>query len=248
MGCIEPKRLVVRHHSFMGAVKQPVRVVHFTDTHFREPLHQKELANLILTINEQQADILVFTGDLMDHYDKSLNLRNQLPPYLRQIRAKMGKYAVYGNHDIGGGALRVYRMILEQGGFQLLCNETISFSSLDLTLFGIDDPRAGYEDYELTQQSMTSYQILLSHEPDLIDTLDISNIDLVLSGHTHGGQIFLPLLSRRFLPTGGKQYRKGLYKIKNTMLSVSSGIGCTWLPLRFRNIPEIIVYDIEPMQ
>lgn len=142
MGCIEPRRLVVRHYSLKGALKQPVRVVHFTDTHFREPLHQKELAKLILAINDQHADILVFTGDLMDHYDKSPNLKNQLPPYLRQMKARMGKYAVYGNHDIGGGALRVYRTILEEGGFHLLCNETISFSSLDLTLLGIDDPRA----------------------------------------------------------------------------------------------------------
>lgn len=246
MAVIEPNQLVVKHITLTGDVKKPVTLLHFSDTHFRANQSEKQMRKLIDTINQEQVDFLVFTGDLMDSYEKATELRESLPPELKQMHANIAKLAVFGNHDIGGKARKVYRPLMEEGDFQVLCNETIMFEEEGLAFFGIDDPQAGYEDRDFVKQEYQPYQILLSHEPDLFDELDLSFIDLMLSGHTHGGQIYLPILSNFILPTGGKHYRKGLYQKESTTLSVSSGIGMTWMPLRFRNQPELLVYHIQP--
>lgn len=246
MALVEPNQLVVKHITFVGDVKKPVTLLHFSDTHVKANSSEKQMKKLIETINQEQADFVIFTGDLMDSYETAPGLRASLPPKLAQMHANIAKIAVYGNHDIGGKARSVYRPLMEEGEFQVLCNEIIPFEEEGLAFFGIDDPQAGYEDRDFVKQKFQPYQILLSHEPDLFDELDLSFLDLMLSGHTHGGQIYLPILSNYILPTGGKHYRKGLYQKGSTTLSVSSGIGMTWLPLRFCNQPEVLVYQIQP--
>lgn len=246
MAFIEPKQWITRHVEYKGALTKELRVLQFSDTHFKTPLSKQHMEQLVALINQEHVDYLLFTGDLMDNYEKSKELDALLPPYLKQMQASIAKLAIYGNHDIGGGALRIYRSMMEAGGFQVLCNDIYEDPWNGIAFFGIDDPRAGYEDLEFIKQRLQPMQVLLSHEPDLIARLDHTEMELMLSGHTHGGQIYLPILSRFILPKGGKQYRKGRYEKANTTIYVSSGIGMTWMPLRFRNVPELIVYHIKP--
>lgn len=243
---IEPHRLIVKKHDIYVDVKQAIRIIHISDTHFHKHFSRHDLLQLIIKVNQYEPDFIVFTGDLMDHYEKAKQLRRQLPPYLKALHAKKAKLAVYGNHDIGGGAKLVYEEMMKESGFHVLRNERIVYSELRLAFFGIDDALAGYEDKKITEARLQPVQILLAHEPDLIDLLDMKEIAVMLSGHTHGGQIRLPLLTKLRLPKGGKHYLRGIYRIHNTILSVSSGIGTTVLPLRFACPPEIILYDLKP--
>jgi len=245
MTLIEPNRLVKRFEHITGKNKKAIRIVHFSDTHFHRYFSKRKLKRLINEINTLQPDLLIFSGDLMEHYALAPNLAYQLPPYLRQMQARLGKIAVYGNHDIGGDAKYVYPQMMEAAGFQLLCNQTMVYEEEGIAIFGMDDAIAGYEDRDLTKQRLQPFQMLVVHEPDMMDELDTSAIALMLSGHTHGGQIYLPLLSKRILPKGGKRYRKGWYHKADTDLFVSCGIGMRALPMRFLNPPEIVIYDID---
>lgn len=240
---LEPNLFMIKKYQIPLEVKQNIRIIHISDTHFHKHFIKSRLLRLIIKINRYQPDFIIFTGDLMDHYEKSKRLRYELPPYLKALRAKVAKIAIYGNHDIGGGAKYVYADIMKEGGFHVLCNESIVYPQYGLAFFGIDDALAGYEDITVTQARLQPIQILLAHEPDLIDRLEMQHITLMMSGHTHGGQICLPFLTQMRLPKGGKHYRKGIYRIKNTILSVNSGIGTTLLPLRFACPSQIILYD-----
>lgn len=244
--CIEPRKLCVKQVELQAEVPVEMTLLHFTDTHFT-PRFLKHMGNhLLQEIALIQPDLILFSGDLIDHYECYPQIKDSVIEVLKSMDANYGKYAVYGNHDIGGGAKHVYRSIMEEGGFQVLCNEVIGCLEFGISFFGVDDPCAGYEDQALVKQQLSPYQVLLCHEPDFVDQIDTTYLDLMVSGHTHGGQIYLPLLSKVILPKGGKRYRKGLYQIQDMKLYVSSGIGTTWLPFRFRNVPEIIVYHIRP--
>lgn len=243
---IEPNALLVKRHVVSVDVKRTIRIIHISDTHFHKRFSANRLLYLITKINRYQPDFIVFTGDLMDHYHKAQNLRYALPPYLQALQAKKAKLAIYGNHDIGGNAKYVYEKMMEESGFQILRNDRIAFPDYKLAFFGIDDALAGYEDKKITEARLQPVQILLAHEPDLIDCLNMQQIDIMLSGHTHGGQIRIPLLTRLRLPKGGKHYPKGLYTVKNTLLSVTNGIGTTVLPMRFSCPSEIVLYELKP--
>lgn len=244
---IEPNQLIVRTNTYQGDVKKELVVVQFTDTHFKEDYPASKAEKMVELINEQQPDIIIFCGDLMDNYARYPQAASELPTYLRKLEATYGKYAVYGNHDYGGGASRVYEGLMEESGFEVLKNQTKEIAEIGVAIIGIDDFLFGNGDISYSEQDVQPYQIMALHEPDFLNQMNIETIDLTLSGHTHGGQVYLPYISLEFLPTGGQLYRKGLYSISDTSsLYVSSGIGTTFMTLRLHNPPEIVVHRIQP--
>lgn len=242
---LEPNRLIQRHVHLYGKIKSDLCIVHFTDLHVHHDLTARKWQRLIQAIQGCNPDLIIFSGDLMDCFANSVHLREQLVPYLKQLEARLGKLCVYGNHDIGGQAKDVYPLMMKEAGFQVLCNQSICYSQLDLAVFGMDDMLAGYEDLHLCDERLASYQILIAHEPDVLDRINLQGVDLMMSGHTHGAQIYLPWLWHYVLPKGGQHYRKGAYRKGNTLLYVSSGFGMTSLPMRLGNPPEIVVYHIK---
>lgn len=243
---IEPAQLTVRRVSLPSPEGARLRVVFFGDTHFSKTYGAENMQRIAREINALEPDLVVFTGDLIDSYYRSPPDLTVLEQGLAAISARYGKFAVRGNHDIGGGAARVYGPVMAAGGFRLLVNESTAVEGLLLTVTGIDDPALGHPDMALPAKAgrREGLQLLLSHEPDMVDLLDLSGVSLVLSGHTHGGQIYLPFLTRLFLPPGGRNYRKGLFALDGgSSLYVTSGIGTTQLPLRFGNVPEIVCID-----
>ena len=246
MICIEPRRTITRHVHGIMPIRKPLTIVQFSDTHFHRHFSVALLQKRIRMINACHPDIVIFSGDLMDHFNRDQTLRDTLPPYLSQIHAQIAKLAVYGNHDIGGNAKTVYANMMNEAGFCVLRNQYLVFPMLDLCIMGLDDPLAGYEDRLLTDHRYAAAQILVTHEPDIITQMPMRTIDLTISGHTHGGQVVLPLITRIFLPKGGRRFRKGCYVFQGHPLYVSSGWGMTRLPFRFANPPEIIIYHLHP--
>ena len=206
-------------------------------------------ACLVDAINARQPDVVLFGGDLLDNYARdrdSLDLE-ELAAQLGRIQAPGGKFAVWGNHDYGGGAVRVYESLLEQAGFQVLNDESRLLEEWNVQVVGYDDVLMGWTDPELYQLNRDIFQLVVAHEPSVAEKISAPGECFVLSGHTHGGQASLPLLNRLWLPAGSGGMVRGDYTTQDgTQVYVSSGVGLTKLPLRFLCPPEIVCVTFEP--
>ncbi|PGS49373.1 metallophosphoesterase [Bacillus sp. AFS041924] len=253
---IEPKMLDLNHVTIssksVSNEMNGLKIVQISDSHLGTYFSLKQLQNIVAKINKQNPDIIVFTGDLIDNsalYDKI----DQIPSVLHQLKAKHGKYAIYGNHDVGGAGKRITSSVLINSGFTILENKQIEIN-LDehskLNIIGLDDYLLGRpnpsEAFKNVQNN--AFNLLLVHEPDVADRLKEYPIDLQLSGHSHGGQIKLPFHEAIYTPPLAKIYTEGLYELKNHLkpmsLYVNRGIGTTRLPFRLFSVPEISVFTL----
>ena len=250
---IERNLLIVKNHDVI--IKEEgidnLKVIQITDTQLGDYYDLRNLNNVVRRINSLKPDIVVFTGDLVDNASQYEDLFN-VSDVLGKIEAKIGKYAIYGNHDIGGGAVRYYEDIMSESGFTVLENSkaTIELDGKNINIFGGDDGLLGYHNAEVTMRGINNDDInlLLLHEPDLIEEYIDYPVDLALSGHSHGGQVYIPFYGPIVKNELAEKYNKGMYNIENdrqTKLYVSSGLGNTKVPFRFMNIPQIEVFNIK---
>lgn len=251
---IEPDFLTVRYENISSGLisgdKKELRILQFSDMHISEYFDEKDIKKVVERINEEAPDVVVFTGDLIDEYNKYENKKNidEIWEILGGINAPFGKYAIYGNHDYGGGAERIYKKIMENSGFAVLKNEKIALKEYNINIIGMDDSIFGRFDKQKLIEFLDdgSYNVVLSHEPDVIDSLLEYGIDLLLSGHSHGGQINLPGV--KFLPAMAEKYTGGIYSFNNyrrTVLYVNAGLGTSQIPLRFMAPPELSVFILS---
>ena len=250
---IERKLLIVKDKEIKLSHGNEIdlNIVQFSDTHLGDYYSLEDLKKVVDKINSLDADIVVFTGDLIDEANKYPHL-SEIPEVLSKIKSKYGKFCVYGNHDYGGGAYEYYSNIMKSSGFQLLVNSsvTLNIDNKIVNISGADDGIWGNIDYNKTMSkcSTETIDILLLHEPDLVNGFSNYPIDLVLSGHSHGGQVYIPFYGALVTTDFANNYQSVLYDIKNkwgTQLFVSSGIGNTKVPFRFFNIPEIINFKLS---
>lgn len=224
-----------------------LKIVEFGDTHLGHYYTLAQFSKVVDAINAQKPDLVFFAGDLVDTFETYSEDTAELSALLAKIQAPSGKYCVYGNHDYGGGAEREYPKIMKNGGFKLLVNENIAIDSLKLNIIGIDDMLIGYGNVTAAKKTLDSYyNIVLAHEPDIADEIATYQIDLMLSGHTHGRQVNIKGLDNYILPPYGKHYVEGLYTFDSSprkmVLYVTPGIGTTQIPIRFNSRPEISVF------
>lgn len=251
---VEPSLLKVnRHQVAHDDIPQSFnnfKIVQFSDTHLGFQYTLEQLRELVDKINQIDPDILFFTGDLLDAPNQYKD-SDKVISILQNLKAPFGKFAVYGNHDHGGYGTDLYRSVMEKSGFHLLLNQSTSIQIKNETIFlmGIDDAMLGRPDLNaaLTDVPNDSYKILLSHAPDLADYAVNYNIQLQLSGHSHGGQIQIPFLGALVKPPYAEKYFEGFYSIGDKMpltLYVNRGLGTTRLPFRFLSVPELTVFTL----
>lgn len=248
---IEPKRLVTREFDveLSSESRESIRVVQFSDTHLGPNYSLQQLGKLVERINELEPDIIAFTGDLID-VASAFEGRSEISGILGKLTSKYGKYAIWGNHDYGGGGVRFYEDIMMKSGFQLLKNQNSVVeleSGQKITMIGLDDAMLGHPDIEKSFEGVNGQaaKLLLLHEPDLVDKIEANRFDLALAGHSHGGQVVVPLFGPLVTPPLAKIYTKGMYQLAtDTSLYVNSGIGTTKIAVRFWNPPELSVFDL----
>ncbi len=251
---IEPKQLDINSFTLKSS-KIPksfdgIRILQFSDTHIGHYYDREQFANLIQTINEQKADIVIFTGDLIDAPDQYKEA-GLLVPLLKSIKAPLGKFSVYGNHDHGGYGTETYRQLMEHSGFKLLMNsfERITLRKKQIVIAGLDDYMLGRPDFEQTLGGISDdiYTIFLAHEPDVVKISQSYPIEVQLSGHSHGGQIKLPIYGALITPPFATEYIEGFYKIGSEPLTlyVNRGLGTTRVPFRFLSKPELTIFTLE---
>lgn len=230
-----------------------IRIIQISDLHLGKFYSLDKLQNLVKRINQLKPDLVVFTGDLIDHFSE-YDDTNRVAPLLNQIQSRLGKYAVYGNHDQGGGAKNHYVKLMKSGGFKVLVNEhkVLDIGADQLVIAGLDDFLLGSPNIKKTFEGIPrdAFVLLLVHEPDIADRLDSYPVDLQLSGHSHGGQVQLPGYGSLYTPPLAQKYTDGLYTFRDGAkkvfnLYVNRGIGTTRLPLRFSSVPEMTLLTLQ---
>ena len=231
-----------------------LKVLHFSDLHYLRVVDDNMLKKVVEEINLINPDIVIFTGDLID---KDFNIndkqKEQLITLLKSINSKYGKYSIIGNHDYIKDKEEI-ETIYNESNFILLQNTyDIIYNSENEKIFlgGLDTYSYDKADIDkvmnyFKDNDNIDYKIILAHDPDYIDTITSKyDVDLVLAGHSHNGQINIPFIKNFILPYGSKKYYKNYYNVDNTPLYISSGIGESRINLRFLNKPSINFYRIN---
>lgn len=248
--------LVVREYN-VASTKLPkefhgFKIIHFTDLHYGSTIGSQEFSNMVNTVNRLKPDIIVFTGDLIDKdYNVTEDDILELTSLMKKMEAKIGKYAVSGNHDFSHP---YYHDILTNSNFVFLDNtyELIYYEGLTpILLTGIGSSIQGAMDinqalsYYKQENSQDLYTISLLHEPDNIDALkSVHEIDLALAGHSHNGQIRLPYIGSLVKVRGAKKYDDAFYQVGSTSLYISGGLGTSTYKYRLFNRPSINLYRL----
>ena len=230
-----------------------LKIVHISDIHYGRTTKINELKQMVNEINLLKPDIVVLTGDFFDN-GKEIKELDTIIEIMNQINVTLGKYAITGNHDL---VRKDWTLFIDKIGFTNL-NDTYDLvyykdnnpiligglSSNTNNKINASDRIKPTLDY-LDSLEGNIYSILLMHEPDYIDKFDYQKFDLILAGHSHNGQINLPLIKKLILPDGGKKYYQNYYNLGNTDLYISSGFGCSTLNFRLFNKPSINFYRIQ---
>jgi predicted MPP superfamily phosphohydrolase len=223
-----------------------IKIIQISDLHFETLRYfHKSIAK---KINDLQPDLIFITGDSVNKTDKI----DALDTFLQLIDNTIPKYAITGNWEYWGEVdLLKLETMFSKNNCELLINESrsISIKNRSVSVIGIDDFVGGYPDFQkaVTNLRNTETNIVLTHCPQHRDTIVVEkaglHIDLVLSGHTHGGQIsflgFAPIT-----PQGSGRYLKGWYTETEPIMYVSKGIGTSAIPIRFGARAEMVEIDI----
>ena len=232
------------------------RIAQISDLHNAEMGDANE--KLLTIIKEADPDIIAITGDMID----SRRMDVQIALDFAKEAVKIAPcYYVNGNHELRVLEYEELKEGLREQGVIILENNkaTITKDGESLTIIGLSDPslESGYiytEEGEILDLHLTklskednNYKILLSHRPEYFELYFEAGMDLVLSGHAHGGQIRLPFVGGIIAPHQGffPEYDGGLYIKEETNMIVSRGIGNSLFPLRFNNRPEVVLIELQ---
>jgi len=211
---------------------------------------------LLEILREAEPDMIAITGDLID--SRKTNIAVALA-FAKEAVKIASCYYVSGNHEARVSEYQDLKTGLEEAGVTVLddAQVKIEVSGESITVIGVNDPsfHADYltSDAEVMDRKLSElssedagFTILLSHRPELFDTYVAHDMDLVLTGHAHGGQFRLPLIGGLVAPNQGlfPKYDAGLYSEGDTNMIVSRGIGNSIIPVRFNNRPEVVLIEL----
>lgn len=248
---LEPYRVAVEQHILRFAPgKNPpsgLRMVHLSDLHRSEVVPDSYLLECFSKANQLNPDLVVMTGDYITSGSK---WSDSLGDLLASLQASLGIYATLGNHDGGqwaGFDTLPVREELEKAGIRVLTNESVALehTGKPFTVVGLGDLWAGDFDPSKSFEGVKAdrFTIALSHNPDTITALQEFNANIILCGHTHGGQVRIPLLGPLVLPVKDKRFSAGIYRVGEQIAYVNRGIGLL-RRIRFNCRPEIACIDI----
>ena len=239
---IEPRWIKTVHLDLSGA-EEPIRLVHITDIH-----HKGDAAyfqKVVGKVNSLRPDLVCFTGDLVErerHMGPALEL-------LSGIEAPV--FAVPGNHDYWCGySMEAMSAGMKQWGGRVLINEWAVFEKGGRTVIiaGLDDVWAGHPEpgavLPEARDRAGSTLVVMSHSPAGFALLEGARFDLGLCGHSHGGQVRLPLVGALRLPRYVGEYEMGPYQTDSGPIYVNPGLGLLWPPVRFMCRPQIVCVEL----
>jgi len=232
------------------------RIAHVSDLHNAEM--GKDNEKLLTMLRDTDPDMIAITGDLIDSRNTDIEVALQ---FVREAVKIAPCYYVTGNHEARVNEYGELKAGMEVAGVVVLEDERteINLEGETITLIGVNDP-SYHTDYlfgdsetvmntklEELHTENDGFTILLSHRPELFDAYVDQDVDLVLSGHAHGGQFRLPFIGGLVAPNQGlfPEYDTGIYTEDNTNMLVSRGVGNSILPFRINNRPEVILIELQ---
>ena len=228
---IEPYNLRINEYKieneYLPKSFDGIKIVHFSDVHLGSTVDIKYLNKIVNMINKQNPDIVVFTGDMLD---KRRTLNNEKTESV--------------NHDIK--QLDTFKKIMDTN-FTILDNEEKLIyykENTPISLVGLSDSSETKINYDVLEKENNYYRFILCHEPDEYKKISNYSFNILLSGHSHGGQVRIPLIGKIYTPVGAKTYYDDYYKLDNKEIFVSNGIGTTRIDIRFNSIPSINLYRL----
>ena len=226
-----------------------LKIIQISDIHYGTTIFKDDIANLVKLINERNPDLVIFTGDLINKdYKLHEKEKEYLIKQLKNIKSTLGKYAIYGEED-----KKYFDSIMTQSQFIILDNSydlIYKNSNTPILIVGINtnntDLEKSYAYFKEPTHDSNIYTISLLHKPDEIDSLiEKHNSDLILAGHSHNGQIRIPKIGGIIKKDGAKKYINEYYKINNSEIYISSGIGTNELGFRLFCRPSINFFRIS---
>ena len=244
----EPYMLSIEHEriqlSRLPKAFDGFRVVQLSDIHYGPFSDTEQIERAVETANRLQPDIIALTGD---YISKERHYAAPCAEMMGRLRAKYGVYAVLGNHDHWVDAPLITDLFRAEG-IKVLINEGMRFEKNGeaFWLAGVDDTMVGLEDISLALAGSRDdeMKLLLAHNPILLRRAARASVDLVLSGHTHGGQVAIRG-ERNTLRGARKRLLKGLGRLGSTQIYVNRGLGTVVLPIRYGCPPEISLLELR---
>lgn len=232
------------------------RIAHVSDLHNAQM--GKDNEKVLSMLRQADPDIIAITGDLIDSRNTNLEIALQ---FVKEAMKIAPCYYVTGNHEARVSEYDLLKAGMVSAGVVILENDQaeINIDGNAITLIGVDDP-SFQTDYlfgdsdavinaKLTELHTdgNGFTILLSHRPELFSTYTAHDVDLVLSGHAHGGQFRIPFIGGVVAPNQGlfPEFDAGIYTDGNTNMLVSRGVGNSIMPFRVNNRPEIILVELK---
>lgn len=230
------------------------RIVHISDLHSKVFYHNNN--GFIEKIKNQKPEIIVITGDIINRGNYK---EKKAIEFIHRIKSIAPIYFVAGNHEGWSQQFESLSSKLREEGVTVLRNQKVDYKreNAKISILGVDDPSfntRGYSEGHMDNGIMVkqiekinkgdNFKVLLSHRPELFEIYARENIDLVFTGHAHGGQFILPYLGGLVAPNQGflPKYYRGTYKKNKTTMVVSRGIGGKFQ--RIGNKPEIVVVNL----
>jgi hypothetical protein len=246
-GLLEPNMIQVSKLEIIlnnvSPLVEKLKFVQISDIHFKHFSKREKI--LINKLKNIEPDYVFLCGDLVDWTTKNLE---DLDLFLKELKKipKFKTFFVFGNHEHRNKEKSRIVELLKENKIKILKNEHFQLED-NFYLLGVDDPHSGFDDLKKAKEgiNLDSPKILLAHSPEVFRKVDFSNV-LVLTGHTHGGQINIPFFVKLILPLKyDKKYISGLFGKNHKWLYVNRGIGFTFLPFRINSRPEIAVIKIK---
>ena len=223
------------------------KIVQLSDLLLGSTTNIDDLKNIVNSVNKLNPEIIVFTGDLIaKNKELTNNEIESLKETLKKLNCKLYKYAIIGDSDQSN--IQLYKEIINDSGFILLDDKSTYIfykSKTPIKLSGLTNSDNIEKALYLEENYKTVYNIVLTHYPDNIKNISNYDVDLILAGHSLQGQIKIPFIGGIIKKEGAQTYIGDYYKIKETEMYVSGGIGTdNNFNFRFNNKPQINIYRL----
>jgi len=223
------------------------RIAQFSDIHIGTAVQREHLLKIVAIVNQQKPDLVAITGDFVTLRPERFS--DDLITALKQLTAPDGVICVMGNHDYWTDST-VVRRILRQSDIIELSNDVYTLERGDavLNIAGADDVWEGQERLDLILKRLPSVgpAIMLAHEPDFADRCAATErFGLQMSGHSHGGQIVLPIIGPPIVPPYAWKYPLGRYQVGKMVQYTNRGVGTTRMQVRVNCRPELTIFTLE---
>ena len=233
-----------------------LKIAFISDIKYNEYMNKERLTNMISKLNTTGADVVIFGGDMFSNPQTQApasQMSKDLTTILKSIDAPLGKFAVLGDEDLANDKTKkIVSQILYDSDFEILSDTSIRLRNKgdsSISLIGLNNMLNGdpQPDRAMKKVSEDEFNILVTHCPDIVKTSGINTkyLNLIIAGHSLGGQIYLPLLGPLHTMEGAATYNHGSYDINGTSLYVSNGLGTKDIDMRLLAPPQILVFRLQ---